>query len=287
MISINLQLSPILKNVQQWNASVLKQSILEEDIALAMQACILNELCDSETPKSDFFLSFINQSPSISELKKRPLGFLEFSILVKKYNPTRFNSEYIDLIDTYETILKDIYLEDTKNSQIVSMLILIANLKQSHFEAVQESKLNLTPNHFLTQNKAVLETELDTILRHSQFGNKPCVLSPDTVEAIEAIMLDATTKYDLLLASKALRALLVSGIQPTYSTEIAINFLVKNQSIEGYIGHYEAEFISTNTQDTATEKQLAITKAIVITLKEYYTNFRFLYDLGTGNKVTV
>ncbi len=286
MTSAPPQLLPILKNVQQWNASVLDQSIQEGNIALAMQSCVLYELYNSETQKNDVFLNFINQTPSISELKKRPLAFLEFSTLVKKYNPTRFNSEYIDLINSYETILKEVYLEDTENNQIVSMLILIANLKQSSFKAVQKSKLDLTANHFLTQNKATVETKLDTILRCSEFGNVAYNLSPATIEAIEAVMLDATNKYDLLLVCKALKALAYSDNGLTYSSKIALNFLSNNQSLEGYIGHYEEELITINAEDTATEKQLAITKDIVITLKEYYTGFRFFYDLADTRKAT-
>ena len=280
MTSAPLQLSPILKNVQQWNALVLNQSVQEGNISLAMQSCVLNELCDSETPKSDVFLNFISKSPSISELKKRPLEFLEFATLVKKYNPILFNSEYVDLINSYETILKEVYLEDTKNNQVVSMLILIANLKGYNFEALDKTELNLTPNHFLTQNKAIVETSLNAILRYSQFGNITCTLPTVTIEAIEVVMLEATNKYDLLLVSKALKALVYSNISSTYSSEIAINFLSNNQSLEGYIGHYEEELISINAKDTATEKQLTITKEIVITLKEYHTNFNYYKDLG-------
>ncbi len=261
-----------------WTTKTFEEAIISNDSLLKIQCYVLLEMCKPSSQNINSFESVLKEITPEYFLKTAPSLFLDFLLLVKKYQPSSYTKELKEVILLYKSILEEIK-EETNNIDILLFLTKINILNDVVLKTTEVDCLNISENDFLLKSKGEIDKSLNVLLKVSKFGLKKPLLEASTIEAIETIMIDAATNYDLVLVTKALKVLTYAGIKETYVTEYVYNFLLNNQSVEGYIGHYEVEFAST-TITNPTNKQLQITTEIITSILEYDLNDRFMCGLS-------
>jgi hypothetical protein len=281
-----LERRKIKDKVSIWTSSVLEEALCQKDILLMVQSYVLLELCDSLFQKGEIpFEEILKAKTSENFIKSSPSLFIEFLLLMKKYRPDLYTIELVSLVDVYQLILKEIWDDSPNNIDVFLMLNMISRLKSSLPEITEPSDIKISEDSFLLKSKTVIKRNLNYLLIASNYGQKNIELTAATIEAIETIMLDAAAKYDLILASKAFKILICTRVKNSYNMELVYDFFLKNQSIEGYIGHYEGAFSQTNTKDIAKSQQVQITKEIILAILEYNSSYRYIRDFSSYNVV--
>lgn len=270
-----------IDNVVIWNTSVLKEAFRKNDILVQVQSYVVSEICNPHSQKGSIpFEEILTQKPLEDFIKSSPSLCIEFLILLKKYRLDLYEKEATDLVDIYESLLEDIWKDQPTNIDLFFMLNMMHQLKGTSPEFKNTRDITVSEDSFLLQSKVVIEKHLNELLVVSHYGLHHITLPPATVEAIETILIDYATKYDLVLVSKALRVLSYAKITNTYITKLVSDFLLHNQAIEGYIGHYDPEFVKTKTEHLAQSQRLQITKEIIISILEYSSDYRYIRDFS-------
>jgi len=276
-----LEYKETIDKVASWNATLLEEALHKKDVLSQVQSYVLSEICKPSSQKGKIpFEEILTQKSLEDFMKSSPSLCIEFLFLLKKYDLDLYEKEAVSIIVAYEAILGEIWDEQPDHVEVFFMINMLHQLTGTSPEFKKIPDIMVSEDSFLLKPKTVIEKHLNDLILSSHCGLHHIQLTPATIEAIETVLLDFAAKYDLILASKALKILRYAGVKHSYSNELAYNFLMHNQSIEGYIGHYDPEFIKTKTEHIAQSQRLQITKEIVISLLEYTTHYRHVRDFS-------
>lgn len=274
MRAAQLSYKSVANKVDFWAHKTLEAALLKKDVLLEVQTYVLLDMCNSEAQITIPFEEIIEKKSLENFISLSPLLCVEFLLLMKKYKPELYTSEVENLVCHYESILEVIKKESPENFDVFVLLHKISSLKNefsNHKEITIEIKV--FEDDFLLKSKSAIDKKLNEILIATNFGKYSFNLTAKVMESIETIMLDAAKKYDLILVAKAFKVLMYANAENSYVMKYIYDFLLKNQSIEGYIGHYDVEISKTNSHDKALSQQLQITKEILFVISLYIRNY--------------